>query len=326
MRTITITNPIDILLCLLYSVIIIPFIFIDINNVIRMILGVPFLLFIPGYLFLLCITPNHSKPSEIDFIHKIGMSIGLSIALVALNGIFLFYTPFGFHLESIVSSLIILVILLGIIALYRWRKTRQQKQIIITFNTFSFKSKSRLDQFLLILLIFAVTLTITTAGFISLLPIKQETFTEFYILGESGKTTSYPKTLTIGENANVKLGLINHEHKTVDYTIEIWLVNQTITYNNSTQELDPIYHEMWFLDKLMITLPHFTSDKDILWQPQWEYLYTFNYNQTGQYTLMFLLFTSPAPDYDRLHNYQDIAATEIQNAYANLYIWLNITD
>jgi uncharacterized membrane protein len=139
MRTITITYPIDILLCLLYTLILLPFIFIDINNVLRMILGIPFLLFIPGYLFLSCITPTQSITSELDSIHKIAISIGLSIALVAFDGIFLFYTPFGFHLVSIVSSLVILVFIFGVFALYRWKKTRPHKQIVLTFNTFSFK-------------------------------------------------------------------------------------------------------------------------------------------------------------------------------------------
>jgi hypothetical protein len=39
---------------------------------------------------------------------------------------------------------------------------------------------------------------------------------------------------------------------------------------------------------------------------------------------MFLLFTSPAPEYNTFQNYKDIAAKEIQSAYESIYIWLNI--
>lgn len=324
MKTITIRYPIDILLCLLYSLLLIPLIILDVHDILRMVLGIPFLLFIPGYVFISCFSSYKSSKSELDVLYKIALSIGLSIAIVSLDGLLLFYTPFGFTLLSILSSLLIIIIFCGIIALYRWRKARQQNQIVISLKLPSFHSTSKLDKILMMVLIWAIALTIITAVFISLLPTKQESFTEFYILGAAGKTTNYPKNLTIRQNSNLTIGLINQEHKTIDYTIEIWLVNQTLSYNNITKAIDYTYHEMWFLDKLTVRLDHFTPDIDLIWQPQWEYLYNFQINKTGRYTLMFLLFTSPAPDYDKQQNYKDIAATEIQSAYQNIYIWLNI--
>jgi uncharacterized membrane protein len=178
-------------------------------------------------------------------------------------------------------------------------------------------------------------MTIITAGFISFTPKKQDSFTEFYILGSTRNTTSYPKAtsypknLTIGQNSNVTIGLINHEYKTITYTIEIWLINQTLSYNNITKTNETIYHEMWFLDKITVRLNHFTKNNNkLIWQPQWEYSYDFSINKTGRYTLMFLLFTTPTPEYNTTTNYQKIsqnfAAVKIQSAYSNVYLWLNI--
>ena len=324
MKTITIKYPIDILFCLLYTILLIPLILFDINNILRMVVGLPFLLFIPGYLFLLSVAPNHSAKSEIDAIHKIAISIGLSIALASLDGILLFYTPLGFSLMSIISSLALIVIVCGIVAMYRRRKLQRQNQFVLSLNVPTFEPKSKLDKILFFILILAIILTIFTAVFISFLPIKQESFTEFYILGASGKTIHYPKNMTKGQSSNVTIGLINQEHKTVDYTIEIWLINQTLSYDNRTKTMNTTYHEMWFLDKLTVTLNDFTPGTNIIWQPQWEHIYNFSVNRTGRYTLMFLLFTSPAPEYTTLLNYKDIAATEIQSAYESIYIWLNI--
>lgn len=324
MKTITIRYPLDLLICLLYALLVIPFIIFDVNDVLRIILGIPFLLFIPGYVFLLCFSSNFSLKKELDFIHTIALSIGLSIALVSLDGILLFYTPIGFSLLSILASLLLIILLCGSVALIRWRKLRQQKHITLTVTIPTFKSTSKLDKILVMILVWAIVLTIITAVFITLLPTKQESFTEFYVLGASGKASNYPKNLTVGQNSNLTIGLINYEHKTIDYTIEIWLVNQSLSYNNITKTMEYTYHEMWFLDKLSVRLDHFTPDIDVIWQPQWEYLYHFNINKTGRYTLMFLLFTSPAPEYNRQQNYKDIAATEIQSAYQSIYIWLNI--
>jgi len=224
------------------------------------------------------------------------------------------------------ASLLSIILICGLIAIYRWNKLGRITQFTLSFSSSDFKSKSRFDKILMLFLILAIILTIVTAVFISSLPRKQESFTEFYILGSSGKTIDYPKNLTIEQNSNITIGLINHEHKIVDYTIEIWLINQTLFYNNMTDTVNYTYHDMWFFDKISVTLNHFTADTNVIWQPQWEYLYNFSINKTGRYTLMFLLFTTPAPEFNKMQNYKDISATEIQNAYESIYIWLNISE
>lgn len=331
MKTLTFRYPNDILFCVLYSLVLIPFIFFDINNILQMILGLPFILFIPGYLFFLAVVPSRSTKSDVDAIHIIAISIGLSIALVSLDGILLFFTPLGFTLLSIVSSLELVVLICGIVAFYRKRKLPHQNQTSLLTNKPLFETRSKGDKILLAILFLVIMLTIFTAVFISFLPPRQESFTEFYILDESGKPYNYPYNITTVQNTTFTMGLINQEHKTMDYTIEIWLVNQTLTYNNTTHTMDTVYHEMWFLNKITTTLSHFAPEEDIIWQPQWEYDYTLNINKSGlkvvgTYTLMFLLFTIPAPDYETDVNYKDIAQSEIHNSYASTYIWLNISE
>jgi len=324
MKTVTIKFPLDIFICLLYSYLLIPFIFFNINDILRVLLGLPLLIFIPGYLFLLSIAPNHSEKAEMDSIHKLAFSIGLSIAIISLDGIILFYTPFGFQLNSIVISLLLIVTLSGGIAAYRRHKLQRLNPHPLTLRLPSIRSKSRMDKILLFILTCAILLTLFTAILISFLPIKQESFTEFYILGASGSTIHYPKSLKIGDEAVVTIGLVNHEHKTIDYTIEIWLVNQTLVYDNTSKTMNTTYHEMIYLEKINTTLNDAENSDVLEWQPQWEQNYTFSYNKTGRYTLMFLLFTSPAPEYVPLQNYREIAASEIENAYQSIYIWLNI--
>ena len=49
-----------------------------------------------------------------------------------------------------------------------------------------------------------------------------ENFTEFYILGQDGKASGYPRELKIGEVGEVIVGIINHEHQDVNYHMQIW--------------------------------------------------------------------------------------------------------
>lgn len=51
----------------------------------------------------------------------------------------------------------------------------------------------------------------------------QEPFTEFYILGPEGKADNYPTDYVLGENGTVIVGIVNHEQKPVNYTMEIRL-------------------------------------------------------------------------------------------------------
>ena len=62
-----------------------------------------------------------------------------------------------------------------------------------------------------------------------------ERFTEFYILGPSGKAEGYPTNLMLGECGTVIIGVVNHEYEKVKYRIVVKLDNETIaTMENIT--------------------------------------------------------------------------------------------
>ena len=46
-----------------------------------------------------------------------------------------------------------------------------------------------------------------------------ETFTEFYLLGPGGNALDYPTNLTVGQNASVIIGVVNHEYTTANYKL-----------------------------------------------------------------------------------------------------------
>jgi uncharacterized membrane protein len=54
----------------------------------------------------------------------------------------------------------------------------------------------------------------------------REPFTEFYILGASGKAEGYPDHVKAGETTEVILGVINHELQHVTYNITVRVSDQ----------------------------------------------------------------------------------------------------
>ena len=85
------------------------------------------------------------------------------------------------------------------------------------------------------------------------------------------------------------IGIVNHEYRTVNYTVEIWLVNATFQ-NNTT-----VIHHMYFFDRLSVTLNHTPVNIEGNWTPQWELRYTFSINKPGRYKMWFLLFKDDVP-------------------------------
>ncbi len=317
-------HPTDIILCILWSLILIPVALLNIEGTIRVILGLPFILFIPGYILIFALFPTKKTDKGIDIIERIALSFGLSIAIVPLIGLGLNYTPWGIRLEPILFSIFIFIISVGIIAIYRWTKTIPYERFTISLDLSLPKSKSKLDRTLTIIL--AASIIIATASLIYVIttPKTGEKFTELYILGVEGNATNYPSNLAVGENATVIIGVVNHEHRTINYTIEIWLINQTVAYNESTNENETRYNHMWFIYKINIILNHIPIDIEGPWKPQWEHNYTFNISREGDYKLAFLLFTTTTENYSYNEDHKDIAEQKINSAYRENHLWINV--
>ena len=156
-------------------------------------------------------------------------------------------------------------------------------------------------------------------------PKTRERFTAFYILDVNGMIEDYPKDLGVGENATVIIGLTNHERQTINYVVEMWLINQTAVHNDLTNETEIMYHNMWFMNKIDIMLDYVTVDSEDSSGLQWEYNYSFVINHTGSFKLMFLLFMMPTEEYTVDVDYRDIAEQKISDAYRENYLWINVS-
>ena len=85
------------------------------------------------------------------------------------------------------------------------------------------------------LLLACLAACIGATVYLAVSPKVGERFTEFYILGPSGKAEGYPTNLMLGEGGTVIIGVVNHEYERVKYRIVVKLDNETIaTMGNIT--------------------------------------------------------------------------------------------
>ncbi|WP_297467982.1 DUF1616 domain-containing protein [Thermococcus sp.] len=264
------------------------------DSIIRKVLGLAFVLFFPGYVFVTALFPERK---ELDNVERLALSFGLSIATVPLIGLVLNYTPWGIRLKPILVSLTIFNLIFALVAIYR-RKTAIKPWIPwITLEDvkreLEWESSSRLDKALTVVLIVAIITSVGVLAYVVSHPKPGEAFTEFYILGPNGKAGDYPTDLKVGQNATVIIGIVNHEHRNVTYYVQIWLVN--LTWDNRTNTT--IIHEMYKMPGWFnVTLPPIPVNIEGNWTPEFEKNYTFSIDRPGKWQLWFLLFKDRQPE------------------------------
>ena len=180
----------------------------------------PFILFFPGYLLIAAMFP---RKDDLNGIERFALSFGLSIAVVPLIGLGLNYTPWGISLVPVLIALTAFVFLLsGITFFRRWKMSREER-FIPTFEVELpvFTEMSVFERVVSVILVVAILFTAGSIAYVATVHKTGEKFTEFYILGPDGKAGGYPTDLTVGQQAQVIVGVVNHESSTVNYTIQV---------------------------------------------------------------------------------------------------------
>ena len=140
----------DLALVIFFTLLCIPFILIPPLNEtpIRIILGLPLVLFLPGYSLIATLFPGKD---DLDAIERIALSFGLSIAITPLLGLALNYTPFGIRLSPILIVLSVFTISLAMGAYVRRCRIPEEDRFVAGFKdfllaqVFFFKKKKCVD-------------------------------------------------------------------------------------------------------------------------------------------------------------------------------------
>ncbi|MCE8426172.1 MAG: DUF1616 domain-containing protein [Candidatus Methanoperedens sp.] len=234
--------PHDLLIVLIWTILTFVFVLAPVlsDTPIRTILGIPMVLFIPGYVLIAALFP---KKDDLEGVERIALSFGLSIAVVPVLGLLLNFT-FGIRLVPILLSLCSYSIALTIIAAHRRERLPIEEQFSVPFyrvheiidreiNT----PKSRTDMILTIILIFSIALAAGMIYFVITTPKIGERFTEFYILDPSGKAENYPIEMKYNSSSTILVGVVNYEYTPLNYTVRVVLDNNVLT-----ETLFPLAH------------------------------------------------------------------------------------
>ena len=190
------------------------------SDLIRTILGLPFVLLLPGYLLTVVLFP---KADDLEGLDRAVLSVGLSIIIVPLIGLLQNYLSWGIQLLPMMLSLTFLNIILAVLGWFRRKKLPEEKRFVLTLEVKFTKwaEKSRETKFIDAALLITSLLLFVTVSYILFSPKVGDSFTEFYITGQNGVAAGYNEQLQVGESGVVRAGVINNEQKKAIYSMEI---------------------------------------------------------------------------------------------------------
>jgi hypothetical protein len=89
----------------------------------RTILGIAFVLFLPGFAFIKALFPTQvplrTNSESLDAVERLALGVGVSLALTPLVGLALNYTPWGITLTASTLSLLLLTVVFASVAILR---------------------------------------------------------------------------------------------------------------------------------------------------------------------------------------------------------------
>lgn len=293
----------------------------------RIVFGLAFVLFAPGYAFTAALFPERATGTDtdgasnarrdtllykrgVDGIERTVLSFGLSIAIVPLIGLGLSATSWGIRLVPIVLSLSgFTLVAVGVAAVRRWNLP-VEKRFRLPYEPWVERARStlfpetRTDAALNVLLVASLVLAVGTVGYAVAIPGSGEAFTEFYLLTENETgafiADDYPTEFERGQSKPVLVGIDNHEHEPVDYVVVVEL-QRVRGANDSTTVI-----EERELQRFTPRVGH---------NEAWTTTYDVTPTLTGErLRLAFLLYRDDAP-----------SNPTVENSYRELHLWINVS-
>jgi len=313
----------------------------------RVVFGLPFVLFVPGYAFIAALFPEagtspiadsavdgaidtegRTDRSGIDGIERVALSFGLSIAVVPLIGLVLNSTQWGIRLVPILASVSGVTLTAVAIAAIRRRKLPEEERFRVPYRAWVaagreelFGPDDRTDAALTVLLVFSIILATASVGYAVAVPKQGEQFSELYLLtdGEDGLVADeYPTEFVAGEPRSLVVGIGNHEHETVQYTVVSEL--QAVETEGAGEETNANVNDSSGAFNVSVSV----LEEEVVgrFSPTLEHNRTWirEHNVTPTITgeemrLTYMLYKGSVPD-----------DPTVDNAYRSVWLWVNVSE
>ena len=191
----------------------------------RAVLGAPYILFAPGYFLAFALFPRRA---DLDTAERMGLSLGLSIAVVPLLALLLNWLPWGIRVWPIIvaeAAVIALAIVVGVARALRL-PAGAAYQPRLGLSAAGWWGELRPPERRLIAgLALALALGAGSAAWIFVASSSRGALTEFYLLGRGGLAEDFPQRAGLNDELQLTVGVTNQERRAERYRLEVWVVD-----------------------------------------------------------------------------------------------------
>lgn len=278
------------------------------DSLVRVVLGVPFVVLYPGYALIATLFPALSDDGAgISVVERFALAVGSSVVVTGVTGALLALSPLGLRPGSSVLFIGALILTLTAAAWYRrlylppeqrvdWQPGDRIRSVWDSFR----HPTSYAELAVNVALVLSLIAVPASATYIATGDRPAE-FTEMYLLTESeGEFVAddYPTNMTRGEPSELYLGVENHEGRRTQYTSVVLL--QRIESDGSVATERRLNRTTFTLDDEQRRLTHHTITPPFA---------------GNSLRLAFLLYRGTPP-----------ANPGVENAYRETHLWVNVTD
>lgn len=192
---------------------------------IRLALGLAYVLFAPGYCLAAALFP---RAGDLDGVERAGLSLGLSAAWLPALALLLDRLPGGFGLGPLLAGLPASIVAFAAAAVRRREQLPPGESFapaLVWRPGSRWRGLPPLDRRVLLGAAGALLVGGPAAAWVFAIPSPAEFMTEFYVLGRGELAEDYPREAAVGETLSVTLGIANRERETLTYRVQVWAVD-----------------------------------------------------------------------------------------------------
>lgn len=192
-------------------------------GLLRLFLGLFYVLFVPGYTLITGLFP---RADSLTGIVRLALSISLSVALIPLFTLLLDYLPWGIRLWPLLIAEAGLILVFSLVAWYRRSQLPQSERFLLSLDLDLkawWHAQDKVNRIVYFCLLGVIAVALSSAVALLLIPKPGEYFTELYIVGPEGMIENYPREALVGEPVTVTIGITNLESEAHNYRLEVWV-------------------------------------------------------------------------------------------------------
>lgn len=204
----------------------------------RAVVGLPLLLFLPGYALLTVLFPSRRFrtrygaldvfSSGIDGVERLALSLGMSLALLPVIGLALWtLSPHGFGARVLVGVLSAEIGLGMIYGAYRRLQLPRNQRYRLPIDRWLSRlwtdgvTGGLFGATMNVVLALSVVAAVVALGYGVLVPHESETYTGVSILSDDDGELTFVNNSTTATDGELTLSVANHEDRTITYTIVV---------------------------------------------------------------------------------------------------------